>query len=97
MSDLTLTDEEREQILDCMELPTKPQIFVAVARLLAKGRAEAWDQGWGAAKADLPDREQWIKHLVAHRREIAGSAWEFVDSEATADVILALIRGEQAP
>lgn len=42
MSDYTpsLTDEQREAVLDWMELPTKPQVYEAVARMLAQVRAE---------------------------------------------------------
>ena len=38
MSDYTpsLTDEQREAVLDWMELPTKPQVYEAVARCLPR-------------------------------------------------------------
>ena len=46
MSDYTpsLTDEQREAILDWMELPTKPLVYEAVARMLAQVRAEEREQ-----------------------------------------------------
>ena len=42
MSDYTpsLTDEQREAVLDWMELPTMPPVYEAVARMLAQVRAE---------------------------------------------------------
>lgn len=46
MSDYTpsLTDEQREAVLDWMELPTKPQVYEAVARMIAQVRVEEREQ-----------------------------------------------------
>ena len=48
----TLTNKQREAVLDWMELPSKPQVYEAVARMIQAVKAEAWDVGYEAGYAD---------------------------------------------
>ena len=52
----SLTDEQREAVLDWMELPTKPLVYEAVARLIAQVRAETWDEGDAARRMYVENR-----------------------------------------